>query len=363
MSNSFYITDLHLKDYKSIRDVTISLNEGLNIIIGANGSGKTNFLEILEIILLKFPFLDISEAIDYGLVLFQSDNTPYKLETRASSETGIQETFLFKNNSLLWSIENSHYFDKSVIPPALSIKFSTPNFNDLFSNTIAFTIPFKQLYYSRNYPRKDIKFSNKIISHNIKEKNVNWNNLSQYFDIEESFIEKLALYSPIKNIRIPKELIRQYQRDNIISVENIIIEFFVNGKWWSWNHLSDGTKRLFYIISSIAAPYTDAKLILLEEPELGIHPQQLNRLMDFLRMEADEKQIIITTHSPQVLNELKENELDRIIITNYSPEKGTTLSHLSEEDKTFALSYMKEGAFLSDYWVQSGFSQEQTEIY
>ena len=36
---SAYITSLHLKGYKSIRDVSVTLNKGLNILIGANGSG------------------------------------------------------------------------------------------------------------------------------------------------------------------------------------------------------------------------------------------------------------------------------------------------------------------------------------
>ena len=45
---SAYITSLHLKGYKSIRDLSVDLKQGLNIIIGANGSGKTNFLEFLD---------------------------------------------------------------------------------------------------------------------------------------------------------------------------------------------------------------------------------------------------------------------------------------------------------------------------
>ena len=43
-----YISHVHLKgSYKSILDVEIDLKPGLNILIGENGSGKTNFLEYL----------------------------------------------------------------------------------------------------------------------------------------------------------------------------------------------------------------------------------------------------------------------------------------------------------------------------
>ena len=42
-----YISRVHLKGYKSIRDLEIDFKAGLNIIIGPNGSGKTNFLEFV----------------------------------------------------------------------------------------------------------------------------------------------------------------------------------------------------------------------------------------------------------------------------------------------------------------------------
>ena len=43
-----YISHVRLKGYKSIIDTKVDLHPGLNIIIGPNGSGKTNFLEFLK---------------------------------------------------------------------------------------------------------------------------------------------------------------------------------------------------------------------------------------------------------------------------------------------------------------------------
>ena len=54
-----FISAVHLKGYKSIRDVAVDLKQGLNIIIGANGSGKTNF----------FDFLDAAYRSDYEILL------------------------------------------------------------------------------------------------------------------------------------------------------------------------------------------------------------------------------------------------------------------------------------------------------
>ena len=83
--------------------------------------------------------------------------------------------------------------------------------------------------------------------------------------------------------------------------------------------------------------------------------------MQFLKEQAKEKQIIITTHSPQVLNILSENELDHIITTRYDAEKGTTMHHLTEEQKQVAHNYIEEGLSLGDAWVYSTQFEQATE--
>ena len=97
----------------------------------------------------------------------------------------------------------------------------------------------------------------------------------------------------------------------------------------------------------------DNLIILIEEPELGIHPHQFKKLMDFLIEESRSKQIIITTHSPQSLDSLDENELNRIIIAySTNSESGTQLRHLDEREISKAHQYIKDD-FLSDYWLYS----------
>ena len=114
-----------------------------------------------------------------------------------------------------------------------------------------------------------------------------------------------------------------------------------------------------YLIGSVTYA-TENAIILIEEPELGIHPHQLSTLMNFLKFQSAEKQIILTTHSPQVLNCLKATELDRIIVARHEGKTGTQMYHLSEEEQEFAAQYMKNEAFLSDYWLLSGFMNEET---
>jgi ABC-type multidrug transport system ATPase subunit len=129
------------------------------------------------------------------------------------------------------------------------------------------------------------------------------------------------------------------------TLENLYFEFKINDEWHSWQSLSDGTKRLFCLVTQVILAN---ELILLEEPELGIHPHQLYLLMTFLKEQAETKQIILTTHAPQVLDILNDGELNRIIIAEMT-NKGTQLRHLNEKQMKKAGIYLKD-SFLSDYW-------------
>ena len=73
-----------------------------------------------------------------------------------------------------------------------------------------------------------------------------------------------------------------------------------NNKYSSFNSAS-GEDALTRIITEIvSAPKT--ALILIEEIEVGLHPEYLRRLMDVIYNESitKSKQFIITTHSPLV---------------------------------------------------------------
>lgn len=175
-------------------------------------------------------------------------------------------------------------------------------------------------------------------------------------------IENLKTYSPIKNLKIDWQLTRQTisisNEEQTAEIQGIDFQYFIDGQWLNWTQLSDGTKRLFYLIGSVT--YADNRhVLLIEEPEIGVHPHQLAKLMNFLKEQSLSKQIIITTHSPQVLNCLKENELNKIIIARHEGKAGTKMSHLSEEEMKTISNYMQTEAFLGDYWTLLGFEKDE----
>jgi predicted ATPase len=65
--------------------------------------------------------------------------------------------------------------------------------------------------------------------------------------------------------------------------------------------MSDGTLRALGLLTAVFQQPTPS-LIVIEEPELTIHPGALGAVMDLLRHASRITQLLVTTHSPEVLD-------------------------------------------------------------
>lgn len=111
-----------------------------------------------------------------------------------------------------------------------------------------------------------------------------------------------------------------------------------DGTFVGAEHMSEG---LLYYLAFAALRYIDPPAILLvEEPENGLHPARIAEVMRVLRELSKTTQIILATHSPLVINELEPHEVS--VITR-SREKGTQATlikdtaNFEERSKVYAL--------------------------
>ncbi len=81
-----------------------------------------------------------------------------------------------------------------------------------------------------------------------------------------------------------------------------------DGPWFDAGRESDGTLRIAGLLTALLQepPLT---LIAVEEPELTIHPGALPLIVDFLRMAAEWSQVLVTTHSPDLLDRVEPDEI------------------------------------------------------
>ncbi len=113
-----------------------------------------------------------------------------------------------------------------------------------------------------------------------------------YLDVIDSLPEDHRL-----RLRFPTSTIKKFGLIDSRNKENTI---------WA-ESLSDGILYFLAILCIVHQPNPPA-IVLLEEPEKGIHPRRIKEVMDLLFALADEKkiQIILTTHSTFVVNEFKD---------------------------------------------------------
>jgi AAA15 family ATPase/GTPase len=342
-----YITRAILKDYLTIKNVDITFTEGINIIIGKNGTGKTNFINYLADSLLYRPQKKHNQSIIY----FSHNYKTFRKETNVS--TVLDSNLIVSNIEEINVFEGAKkvtgYLQRSLIFPSL-IKHGLPKHYLLADEPITDFIKVHDNQTYSIFPETDFVESVTGLSlalYSIERKNdISISNLKGYI---EPLIENLKSYTNIKDVRFGINSKLSINDDDEIHFNNFYFEYFVNNEWLLFNQLSDGTKRLFYIISEITL--SNHSVILLEEPELGIHPHQLYDLMRFIKEMSEEKQFIITTHSPMVLDTLDKAELGNIIISKI--ENGETkLEHLTDAQVEKAKMYM-EKVDLSDYWVHS----------
>jgi predicted ATPase len=69
--------------------------------------------------------------------------------------------------------------------------------------------------------------------------------------------------------------------------------------------LSDGTLRLLCLLAIWLEP-EPPPLVCIEEPEIGLHPDAIRIVGDLLRDAAERTQLIVTTHSPALVDALSD---------------------------------------------------------
>jgi predicted ATPase len=65
--------------------------------------------------------------------------------------------------------------------------------------------------------------------------------------------------------------------------------------------LSDGTLRYLFLLTALAHP-KPPPLVMIEEPDVGLHPSMLSIIADFAADAAERTQLVFTSHSPDFLD-------------------------------------------------------------
>ena len=115
------------------------------------------------------------------------------------------------------------------------------------------------------------------------------------------------------------------------------------GPQLDYSQLSLGTRRIVEMLTAIFAD--DSSVLMLEHPEDGIHRGLLYKLIDILRVYSDQRQFIITTHSAAVLDCVKPASLRFVELK----DGATVVRSLSERELNAAGQYLNDSGTLAEF--------------
>ncbi len=101
--------------------------------------------------------------------------------------------------------------------------------------------------------------------------------------------------------------------------------------------LSDGTMKLLCLIAILKNP-DPPPLICIDEPELGLHPDWIKLVAELLQDAAMRTQVIVVTHSPHIVAKLEPEQL----IVVEKEDGQTTMNQFSREDQDSLAKWLKD---------------------
>lgn len=355
------IENVIIKNFKSIRDLELPLTN-LNVLIGSNGVGKSNFISFFEMAKAIFEQRFGSYTLDKGGI----DNLLYRGRKISKEIYGLMD---FKNT-------NAFFF---TLKPAQSNKGYIENTGDYFNNrqepdkdyfglwhrtfwdsgveeSALITQKQWRATYLKSYLRSftvyhfhDTSSSSPMrgqceINDNSFLRD-NGSNLAAYlymlkhtdekaFRLIEGTIHSIAPYFKRFNLRpdpvTPSKIALEWEEVNS--------DMYLNGY-----SFSDGTIR-FIALATLLLQSKLPEVIIIDEPELGLHPAAINKLAALIKRASKSSQIILSTQSTNLVNCF---EPENIIVVDREDEQ-TVFKRLNPADLSV---WMDEYNYsISDMW-------------
>ena len=326
------IEKVHIKNIKGIKDLELSFkkdNEILDVIVlaGVNGSGKTTILESIKDFFNNTNInYDEPEKSNVNLDIFFEDFEKNNIE---EAEKKCKDKYEHKLQDFFRALK--------------SYEYSRKNNNEYYDNLIAkrFENPPKIIYvpaenkfeeiqtYSTTLSKK-YEFINIINSNVIKDIPSYIATRRNYLaTIEEDLTMKEITNKVVNEINGIFDILELDVKLKGFSKDEKTMPIFENsaGEEFNINDLSSGEKQLFLRTLSIKMLEPKNSIILIDEPELSLHPKWQQRIIEVYKKIGENNQIIIATHSPHILGSVSNEN----IFILYRDEKGKIEAKTGDE--------------------------------
>lgn len=353
-----------ISGYKSIHDASISLRR-INVVIGGNGTGKSNFISSFRLVKdvynknLQNSVLTAGGA-DRILHCGRKVTDGIKLTLHLGSDTDEEEINRFMidlkeaNDTLYISslktsfLSGRYWHDRDVESNVLESSFQydhtgqsyyvNPIINSLdvyhFHDTGPQSALKKTSYLSDNYRLRPDGSNLASILYLIRHK---WPAVLKDIEGMISSIYPLFNHFVLEPERLGEDMIKLHW------IQNGLTDYIFNA-----GQLSDGTLRFIALVTLLMQPEIRGTIII-DEPELGLHPNAISILASLIKKASSKVQIIVSTQSVDLIN-------------NFTPEDIIVASRENNATGFKRLSSDELAAWMDDYtlgemWIKNVFGE------
>jgi len=329
------IKSVWVKNYRSIAEVRVNL-EPITILVGHNGSGKSNFVDVFRFLHDAFRLgLDAAIVNRHGmgaLRRWSAKGRPYDVEIgltiETASLTGTYSFVLGSERRGEYSVKRENcqikqhkaaqdvYYETSNGAWVHHPKELSPQINEraFLLPLIATIEPYREFYeYITSFAFYNIlpnSLSEPQKPANPYPLDEHGSNLASTLrEMQRSKSGLMAALNESISAVLPDIVDFQVSQVGGYLVTKLRHEMSNDGRaMFELSQESDGTLRMLGILVAL---YQDEQrtLLTLEEPELTIHPGALSLLWDEIEAAGDRSQVIITTHSPDLLDMCRVEQL------------------------------------------------------
>lgn len=354
---------LTIRNFKSIREQTLALGP-LNVFVGGNGAGKSNLIEV-------FRFL--REIVSQNLAAYTAKkggaDTLLHFGRKRSPEMAFDLEFGDREAS------NRYFFKlQGTVDDTLVIAGELVSVHDQVTEQCS--------YFSTSYPFSS-ESGLKRMSDDARAQEVlrDLENCWVYHFHDTSDTAAVKGASDVEDNRVLRPQaenlaaflywMQQKRPDHFTNVQDTLRQvapFFeefrlapsklneskIRLEWkekgsdayFNASSLSDGTLRFLCLITLLLQPELPT-IILLDEPELGLHPAAVTLLADLLASASTRAQIIAATQSVTLINQFKPDDVWAVDRT----DNQSVFKRLSEED----MSLWMDDYALGELWEKNVF--------
>lgn len=322
------IKEISISNFKSIKLLENFGLGNINILIGSNGAGKSNFISFL--ILLKQiannnlqgyiaekaganNFLYLGRKFSYflsGKIVFDSNNA-YEIELRPDTEDAFYFTkeitsyysegwhnykseFIGKKESSLHEMISTYKRTKQYPGIPGYVKNGLSGFEVYHFHDTGIHSPLKGTcdINDNRFLRKDGSNIAAFLFY-LKEKHpFNLKKIEGVIQQIAPFFDSFAL----EPLRLSQEKIKLEWKEK------------GNDEYFNADQFSDGTIRMVALTTLLLQP-EPPNIIIIDEPELGLHPAAIQQLAGLIRKASIQSQIIISTQSVTLVNQFNPEDL------------------------------------------------------